>query len=238
MTKWALANRLGKEVIEDDYIRDAADEVDFAAHSQFISGTEFMHANVLTDEIQNVNCEAARLRLHLAMTISQYSGPIQIQPAGQYSDQYSNISQYSGILTGATLDLPVCRRVEGNGFSLLVQQCKTTKWSVRKIMGVRTRCGYEPMWTSEEQGLLINYTLASDVFTRKKFSNCSWSSGLTNFNGKTVQYKNGVEWVPIEPRISVQGLGKATHFEETLDNEAEFLNNIESAFEQKGIETL
>ena len=178
--------------------------IEEASHHQYTSGTFYEIANVINDELRNVYCESLKTKQFLAMMTAQYSP----------------------MLAGITLGLPVCQRVQANGQSLIIQQCKDSKVS---ITTQRTKCGFEPKFG--------HFTVGQDGFTRTKFRPCTWSNGIFNLNGKTYEFANNT-WIPVKPNIKLSSIGLKAHFEEEVDIEARYLHNLETSFHSKEIEQM
>jgi hypothetical protein len=178
---------------------DAPEIIDEASHHQYTSGTLVEISNQLNDEIRNVYCESLKTKQFLAMTTAQ-SSPM---------------------LAGIILGLPTCQRVQADGQTMIIQQCKKT---TVKVEAHKTKCGFEPKFNG--------YTIGKDGFTRTKFRPCTWSNGLVNLNGKTFEYVNE-SWTPIKPNIKISSIGLKSHFEEEVDIEAKYLHNLETSFHSK-----
>jgi hypothetical protein len=177
---------------------------DEASHHQYNSGTFIEISNILNDEIRNIYCESLLSKQFLAMTMA-HSSPM---------------------LAGILLGLPLCQRVQADGQTMLIQQCKPEKVT---IGAQKTKCGWEPKWDE--------YTIGSDGYTRRPFHPCTWSNGLVNFNGKTYEFTNNT-WQYLEPNIKIGSIGLKSHFEETPDVEAQYLRNLETSFHSKEIEQI
>ncbi|EFX81340.1 hypothetical protein DAPPUDRAFT_102339 [Daphnia pulex] len=178
---------------------DAPEIIDEASHHQYTSGTLVEISNQLNDEIRNVYCESLKTKQFLAMTTAQ-SSPM---------------------LAGIILGLLTCQRVQADGQTMIIQQCKKT---TVKVEAHKTKCGFEPKFNG--------YTIGKDGFTRTKFRPCTWSNGLVNLNGKTFEYVNET-WTPIKPNIKISSIGLKSHFEEEVDIEAKYLHNLETSFHSK-----
>lgn len=194
--KWKFAP---KNILSDDPAL-----VEEAFHRQFAQGTSVEMANTITNEIKNIYCEALRLKQFHAMLIA-HSSPI---------------------LAGIALGLPTCRRVQADGLTLIVQQCRTTR---QFVDAVKTRCGYEPR--------IGNFTIGKDGFTKQPFIPCMWKTGVINLNGKSYEYIND-SYQEIIPNIKLSTVGLKLHFEEIVDNEIVYLHNLETAFNAKALDQL
>jgi hypothetical protein len=135
-------------------------------------------------------------------------------------------AQYSPMLAGITLGLPVCQRVQANGQSLIIQQCKDSKVS---ITAQRTKCGFEPKFG--------HFTVGQDGFTRTKCRPCTWSNEIFNLNGKTYEFVNNT-WIPVKPNVKLSSIGLKAHFEEEVDIEARYLHNLETSFHSKEVQQM
>jgi hypothetical protein len=135
------------------------------------------------------------------------------------------LSQTSPMTAGMALGLPVCQRVLAKGQAMAIQQCKV----VMQHVGVeRTKCGYEPKWGE--------FTVGYDGFTKVKFQPCLWN-GFANLNGKAHEYVDGT-WTHIPSSVKLATVGLAAHFDETVDNEAQYLKNLETSFRTKEIDQM
>ena len=143
---------------------------------------------------------------------------------GVYCEAFKNkefvaitLSQNSPMLAGVILGLPPCQRIQATGQVMSVQQCKPLNVTV----GVeKTKCGFEPKFG--------NYTVGKDGYTRVDYRPCLWG-GFTNLNGKAYEYADN-KWSHIVSNIKLATLGLATHFDETVDNEVQYLKNLETSF--------
>ncbi len=135
------------------------------------------------------------------------------------------VAQNSPMLAGIALGLPVCQRVLATGRMLVVQQCKT---ELVKVEAEKTKCGFEPKWGK--------YTVGKDGFTRVNFQPCFWG-GFVNLNGETYEYVNGT-WTNIQPNVRISAVGLTTHFHETVENEAQYLQNLETSFHANEIDQI
>ena len=178
---------------------DGPDIIDETSHHQYTSGSFIEISNQLNDEIRNVYCESLKTKQFLTMTTAQ-SSPM---------------------LAGIILGLPTCQRVQADGQTMIIQQCKKT---TVKVEAEKTKCGFEPKFNG--------YTVGKDGFTRTKFRPCTWSNGHVNLNGKTFEYVNE-SWNPIKPNIKISSIGLKSHFEEEVDIEAKYLHNLETSFHSK-----
>jgi hypothetical protein len=197
--KWALFKL-------DSEQNDQA-ETEEIAHRQYIEGVNTRHANIIQDEISQLACDVNKIKHNLIMSIAQYSP----------------------ILAGRAIDLPVCQRIVGKGQSLVVEQCKSKTISLNEIAPIKTVCATEPIWD--------NKTVSSDGFTEIDFRPCVFDKGIVNFNGKSFHYDNS-SWKELKPQIQLRGIGEATHFEEIEDNEYAFLHNLEVKEDVKRMDQL
>ena len=135
------------------------------------------------------------------------------------------LSQTSPMLAGRALGLPTCQRIQAMGQVMVIQQCKIimAEPDVKK-----TKCGYEPKFGE--------FTVGYDGFTGVEFRNCSWS-GIANLNGDAFEYVNDT-WTRIQPNVKIATVGLTTHFDETIDNEAQYLQNLETSFHKKEIDQM
>ncbi|KAI9560471.1 hypothetical protein GHT06_014495 [Daphnia sinensis] len=147
------------------FLSDEPAFIDEASHHQYTSGSLIDISNQLNDEIRNVYCESLKTKQFLAMSMAQ-SSPM---------------------LAGIILGLPTCQRVQADGQTMLLQQCKKLTVNVK---AQKTKCGWEPKFHQ--------YTIGKDGFTRTRFRPCTWSNGLANLNGQPHEYFNGT-WNPIKP---------------------------------------
>ncbi|KZS19909.1 Uncharacterized protein APZ42_013539 [Daphnia magna] len=137
-----------------------------------------------------------------------------------------SMAQSSPMLAGIILGLPTCQRVQADGQTMLLQQCKKLTVNVK---AQKTKCGWEPKFH--------HYTIGKDGFTRTKFRPCTWSNGLANQNGQPHEYFNGT-WNPIKPNNKISSIGIKNHFDEEVDIEAKYLHNLETSFHSKEIEQM
>ncbi|KAK4045670.1 hypothetical protein OUZ56_033453 [Daphnia magna] len=186
------------------FLSDEPAFIDEASHHQYTSGSLIDISNQLNDEIRNVYCESLKTKQFLAMSMAQ-SSPM---------------------LAGIILGLPTCQRVQADGQTMLLQQCKKLTVNVK---AQKTKCGWEPKFH--------HYTIGKDGFTRTKFRPCTWSNGLANLNGQPHEYFNGT-WKPIRPNVKISSIGLKNHFDEEVDIEAKYLHNLETSFHSKEIEQM
>ena len=128
------------------------------------------------------------------------------------------ISQSSPMLAGIALGLPACQQIQADGQTLLIQQCKLSNVTIQVE---RTKCGYEPKWD--------DFTIGKDGFTKRTFHPCTWVNGLVNLNGHAHEYVNDT-WTLVPSSVKISSIGLKAHFDETIDNEAQYLHNLETTF--------
>ena len=124
--------------------------------------------------------------------------------------QAVTLSQTNGILAAATLQLPVCTRLQDLGQSLLLQECRKPRLN---ISAVETSCGFQPFTVFNN----LNYTIGTDGWSLHPYSECFWKTHLVNLNGKTYHWVHTTQtndWVELPPNIHTSNLKLISQFKE------------------------
>ena len=128
------------------------------------------------------------------------------------------LAQTNPMLAGVVLGLPACQRVQAFGQIMSIQQCKALKV---KIGAEKTRCGWEPKFGE--------FSIGKDGYTRVDFRPCLWG-GFANLNGRAYEFADGKSWKHIPSNVKLANIGLKTHFDESVDNEVQYLKNLETSF--------
>lgn len=195
---------LNWKLLTDDIQSDESSLVEESLHHQFVQGTNIQIANTITEELKNVYCETLRIKHFHTVTLAHNSP----------------------MLAGIALGLPICRRIQADGLTLAVQQCRITR---KFITAEKTKCGYEPRFE--------NFTIGKDGYTKIPFRPCFWDHGIINLNGKSYEYING-SYEEIKPNIRMSNINMKLHFDEIVDNEILYLHNLETAFNAKAVDQI
>jgi len=178
-------------------------------HHQFIEGRAIERETLLAKEIKNIYCQVQKVK----------------------ASHIISLAQMNGFLAANTLEMPLCRRIQASGKSLLVQKCNPVKIFIKSS---KLACGIQPTFQLNNQ----TFTIGLDGYSIHKLNEkaCIWGNGIINLNDKTFSWKNN-SWEEIKTNFWSDNIEIINQFNETIDNEFQYMivdhpsNKIEN-FEQ------
>ncbi len=82
-----------------------------------------------------------------------------------------HLAQAYGLLAADLLGLNPCNRIEGNGRTLVLHECRTETVTVKAI---ETKCGFQPFFINNNK----NWTIGKDSWSMHPFHECFWITPL------------------------------------------------------------
>ena len=191
-----LTDEHGSQTGEIDiaHLTDFVKEKIIPFHSQYENDRHVDNENEIQNSLRQIYCEVAIAKRQNLMTIANLSP----------------------ILAAISVGLTNCHRVEGHGYSLLLQECKAI---TKEILSFESRCNRQPYFTHAGH----NYTLGSDGWSMIKITTdqenwCFWRNSFININSKTYFWShlpnnaNNGSWVEQMPTIHGTNLNLVKRF--------------------------
>ena len=179
-------------------VGNISDNMILVEHHQFIEGRAIERENLLAKEIRNIYCQLQKVKF----------------------SHITSLAQSNGFLAANALEMPLCRRIQASGKSLLVQRCKPM---VVYVKASESFCGFAPTFQFNN----VSYTIGLDGYSMHRFNNeknkCFWRNGIVNLNDKTYAWTNNDGWKEVKPNIWSDNVEIVKEFNETVDNEFQYM---------------
>jgi hypothetical protein len=179
-------------------VGNISDNMILVEHHQFIEGRAIERENLLAKEIRNIYCQLQKVKF----------------------SHITSLALSNGFLAANALEMPLCRRIQASGKSLFVQRCKPVLVFVKAL---ESSCGFSPTFQLNN----MSYTIGLDGYSMHKFNNeksrCFWKNGIVNLNDKTYAWTNNEGWKEIKPNIWSDNIEIVKEFNETIDNEFQYM---------------
>ena len=171
--------------------------------------------NKLAEGIRQIYCQVNRLR----------------------RAEVAMLDQTSGLLAAQVLKMGECKKIQGYGQVLLLQQC--TAVPINIYAEKTERCGYQPLFKYKDR----NYTIGLDGYSMHPYSPCFWPTHFINVNGKIYSYEHGNanqtgEWKIQEPTIHAANLDLISKFEDDVVKNYNFELKRHPAYDTNKFEQL
>jgi hypothetical protein len=189
----SMSNGLTKETVEK-----RSDNMIMVEHHQFIEGRAIARETLLATEIKNIYCQLQHIK----------------------ASHITSLAQLNGFLAANALEMPLCRRIQASGKALLVQSCKPV---LVFVLASKSPCGFTPIFQLDN----VSYTIGLDGYSIHKLDSnknkCFWKNGIVNLNDRSYAWTNNEEWKEINPNIWSDNIEIIKGFNETVDNEFQYM---------------
>ena len=189
------------EILTRGQIKELADHVKDIMkplHAQYIEGLQISHENKLAQEIREVYCQVLK---------TEYANAV-------------HMAQFNGLMAAESLELKPCSKLEGNGRTLILHECRTESL---EITAVETKCGFQPYFVLYNK----NWTIGRDGWSMHPFHECCWANPYITINSRTYSWEHEEnstlgEWIEQKPEIHIKSLKLVLKWAEQVLNDYDF----------------